>query len=201
MINIHVKRLFDLVTSFIGLLPLLLVFLIVCIPIKSNSKGPVIFRQKRVGKNGKLFVLYKFRSMKVSDFSERGSFEPGEISRITSVGKFLRKTKLDELPQLINVLKGEMSLVGPRPEIEKWVAVYPERWEKVLSIKPGITDNASILYQREESLLAESDDPETTYKEIILPKKLDLYEEYVLNNSFLGDLKLIFKTIFSVIFK
>lgn len=139
--------------------------------------------------------------MKVADYSEKRSFEPGDTSRVTSVGKFLRRTKIDELPQLINVLKGEMSLVGPRPEIEKWVAVYPWRWEKVLSVKPGITDSASILYRSEESLLAESDDPETTYKVIILPEKLDLNEDYVLNNSFFGDLKLIFKTILSVIFK
>lgn len=175
------------------------VFLITGLLIKTNDKGSILFMQKRVGKNGRLFVLYKFRTMKYSDSSKEGKFEPGNLSRITSLGKFLRRTKMDELPQLINVLKGDMSIVGPRPEVEKWVSFYPEKWKLVLSIKPGITDNSSILFRDEESLLAKSDDPEKTYKEIILPKKLELYEEYVRNNSLLTDLKLIFKTIFLII--
>ena len=195
------KRTFDFVVSLLGLIILAPLFFVIGFLIKFNDKGPVFFKQKRVGKDGKLFMLYKFRSMRVPEFSEQGSFEPGNISRVTVIGKFLRRTKLDELSQLINVLKGEMSFVGPRPEVEKWVAVYPERWKRVLCVKPGITDNSSIVYRSEESLLAESNDPENTYKEIILPKKLDLYEEYVVDNSFFGDLKLIFKTIFSVIIK
>ena len=195
------KRIFDFVVALFGLIILVPLFFVIGFLIKFDDKGPVFFKQKRVGKGGKLFMLYKFRSMRVPAFSEQGSFEPGNISRITSIGKFLRRTKLDELPQLFNVLKGEMSFVGPRPEVEKWVAVCPERWERVLSVKPGITDNSSIVYRSEELLLSDSEDPEKTYKEIILPKKLDFYEEYIENNSFYGDLKLIFKTLLSIIFK
>ena len=176
------KRIFDFVVALFGLIILVPLFFVIGFLIKFDDKGPVFFKQKRVGKGGKLFMLYKFRSMRVPAFSEQGSFEPGNISRITSIGKFLRRTKLDELPQLFNVLKGEMSFVGPRPEVEKWVAVCPERWERVLSVKPGITDNSSIVYRSEELLLSDSEDPEKTYKEIILPKKLDFYEEYIENN-------------------
>jgi lipopolysaccharide/colanic/teichoic acid biosynthesis glycosyltransferase len=139
--------------------------------------------------------------MTVLKSEEKGLFNAGDSSRITKTGRIIRRAKLDELPQLINVIKGDMSLVGPRPEVEKWINAFPERWAMVHQVKPGITDNSSIFYRSEESLLAGSDDPEKTYKEIILPKKLDLYEDYVVNNSFLGDLKLIFKTIFTVIFK
>lgn len=195
------KRIFDVVFTLLGLIVLAPLFLVIAFLIKLFDNGPVFFKQKRVGKDGKLFILYKFRSMRGSEYLEHGSFEPGNISRVTAIGKFLRRTKLDELPQLINILKGEMSFVGPRPEVEKWVAVYPERWKRILCVKPGITDNSSIVYRSEESILAESVDPENTYREIILPKKLDLYEDYVINNSFFGDLKLIFRTIFSVIFK
>jgi lipopolysaccharide/colanic/teichoic acid biosynthesis glycosyltransferase len=196
-----VKSIFDFVIALFGLIFLAPLFFVIGFLIKFDDKGPVFFIQKRVGKDGKLFMLYKFRSMRVHESSEIGGFEPGNISRVTKLGKYLRRTKLDELPQLINVLKGEMSIVGPRPEVEKWVAVYPQRWKRIHSIKPGITDNSSIIYRSEESLLVESDDPEKTYKEIILPKKLDLFEYYLANNSFYGDLKLIFKTLFYVIFK
>ncbi len=132
--------------------------------------------------------------MRVHKPATEGTFEPGNTNRITSVGRFLRKTKIDELPQLMNVLKGEMSIVGPRPEVEKWTVFYPERWELVHSLLPGITDIASIEFHNEESLLAASDDPEKTYREIILPRKLALYEYYVHNHSFIGDMKLIVKT-------
>jgi lipopolysaccharide/colanic/teichoic acid biosynthesis glycosyltransferase len=194
------KRIFDFTTSFACLILLSPLFFLIGLLIMLNDKGPALFKQKRVGRDGKLFVLYKFRSMKNIESPKQENFEPGSISRITSIGKLLRKTKLDELPQLYNVLKGDMSLVGPRPEVEKWVAVYPDRWKRVLSIKPGMTDNSSITFRNEESLLAKSNDPEKTYKEIILPRKLDFYEEYIINNSFYGDLKLIFKTLYSVIF-
>jgi lipopolysaccharide/colanic/teichoic acid biosynthesis glycosyltransferase len=189
------KRAFDLITASFGLIVLTPFFLVIGFLIKWNDNGPVFFKQVRVGKHGKSFVLYKFRSMSALDSVKDGIFEPGNTSRVTSVGMFLRRTKLDELPQLFNVLKGEMSLVGPRPEVEKWVAVYPERWKRILSVTPGITDNASIFFRSEELILAESENPEITYKEIILPKKLDLYEKYVSNHSFFGDLKLIFKTL------
>jgi lipopolysaccharide/colanic/teichoic acid biosynthesis glycosyltransferase len=195
------KRIFDLIVSIFGLIFFSPFFLITSILIKADDKGPILFKQKRVGKYGRIFILYKFRTMKESDSLKEGNFEPGNISRITKVGKVLRRTKIDELPQLFNILKGDMSFVGPRPEVEKWVAVYPERWKRILSVKPGITDNSSIVFRDEENILSTSKDPERTYREVILPKKLDMYEYYVENNSFFNDLKLIFKTIYLVIFK
>lgn len=163
--------------------------------------GPILFRQLRVGKNGKLFRLNKFRTMRVLKEAESGSFDAGNSSRITPLGKFLRKTKLDELPQLFNVLAGDMSIVGPRPEVKQWTEVYPEKWAIVHSVRPGITDNASILFRNEEDILAASSNPTETYKTEILPKKLELYIDYVNNQSFLGDIKIILKTIYTVIAK
>lgn len=193
------KRTFDLIVSCLGLILLSPLFLTISLLIKLNDKGSIIFKQKRVGKDGILFFMYKFRTMKNLSSAVNGSFEPGDVSRVTSIGKLLRKLKLDEIPQLFNVLKGEMSIVGPRPEVEKWVGVYPRRWERILTVKPGITDNASLLFRDEESILSGSSDPEKTYEKIILPKKLDLYEEYVGNNSFAGDIIIIFRTIFSLL--
>ena len=123
------KRIFDFVVAIMGLIILAPFFFIIGILIKLTDKGHVFFKHKRVGKEGKLFYMYKFRSMRIKPFSEEGFWDPGNITRITPIGRFLRKTKIDELPQLINVLKGDMSLVGPRPEVEKWVTYYPERWE------------------------------------------------------------------------
>lgn len=195
------KRLFDILVSLTGLLILSPLFLVIASAIKINDKGPVFFKQKRAGRNASYFLIYKFRTMKKASAHVEGNFNPGNRSRVTSVGQFLRKSKLDELPQLINVFKGEMSMVGPRPEIPQWVTVYPERWEKVLSVRPGITDNSSILFRDEESILSQSEDPERTYREVILPKKLDFYEEYVDTHSFFGDIKTIFRTIISINFK
>ena len=174
------------------LAPMLGVF---AIAVRLSSAGPALFRQERIGRYGRVFVLLKFRTMHILKGTEKGSFDAGDASRITSFGRFLRKTKLDELPQLWNVLTGDMALVGPRPEVCKWVAVYPERWAKVLMVRPGITDPASIVYRDEEEILARSADPERTYREEILPHKLNLYEEYVHSRSFLGDIGIIFKTI------
>lgn len=190
------KRIFDILVSIIGLLFLSPVFLVIALLIWMEDQGPVFYRQERVGKNGRIFMLIKFRSMKQTGTGTKGRFDPGDKSRITGVGRVLRRRKLDELPQLFNVFVGDMSLVGPRPEIEKWVAVYPERWEKVLSIRPGITDNASILYREEESLLASSENPVLLYRRDVLPKKLRHYEEYVSNHSLLGDIGIILRTIF-----
>jgi lipopolysaccharide/colanic/teichoic acid biosynthesis glycosyltransferase len=195
MTSPKLKRFFDFVVSLTGLLLLTPLFVVVGTAIKINDKGPVFFRHRRVGRGGNPFYLFKFRSMRVLDTAREGLFEPGNRSRVTWLGRLLRKYKIDELPQLINVLKGEMSLVGPRPEVEKWITVYPERWERVLSVKPGITDRASIEFRQEESILAGSEDPEQLYKDRILPRKLDLCEEYVQNNSFSGDIRLIFATI------
>lgn len=125
-------------------------------------------------------------------------FEPGNLGRVTPIGRFMRRTKLDELPQLLNVLKGDMSLVGPRPEVKKWVAVYPERWAVVHSVRPGITDPSSLIYRKEEELLADSTEPEKVYQEEILPHKLALYEEYVRENNIFTDFAIIVKTVFSV---
>lgn len=189
------KRLFDIVMSLIGGVILFPVLAIVALAVVLDSGWPVFFVQKRVGRGGLLFPMYKFRSMTVVKEAASGSFDAGDSSRVTRVGRWLRKSKIDELPQLWNVLVGDMSLVGPRPEVQKWVAVYPERWQVVHSVRPGITDNASIEFRNEEALLATSDAPETTYKEVVLPQKLALYENYVRQNSFLGDIRIIFKTI------
>jgi lipopolysaccharide/colanic/teichoic acid biosynthesis glycosyltransferase len=195
------KRIFDFTVSFIGLILLLPLVLTISLLIITGDKGPVFFKQWRVGKDGRLFILYKFRSMKVTGSGFNASFEPGNTARVTKVGRFIRNTKIDEIPQLLNVLKGEMSLVGPRPEVPSWVNLCPDRWKKILTVRPGITDNASLEFRNEEDILTGSKDPETTYKEIILPRKLDLYDQYVSNHSFAGDLMLILKTLLSLIKK
>jgi lipopolysaccharide/colanic/teichoic acid biosynthesis glycosyltransferase len=196
-----IKRIFDFILSLIGLIVLTPLFIVLGCLIRLNNEGPVFFRQRRVGQNGKIFKLYKFRSMRFSENSEEGKFEPGNTLRITTTGKFLRKTKLDELPQLINVLRGEMSIVGPRPEVEKWVAVHPEKWQRILAVRPGITDKASIEFNEEEKLLSASSDPENLYLNEILPRKLELCLEYADNHTFSGDIKIIFLTVKTVLFK
>ena len=201
MANTRIKRSFDILASCFGLLFLSPLFFLCSILIKLNDNGPIFFKQKRVGRGRRVFSLYKFRTMSVLKSAEDGLFEPGNVSRITSAGKFLRKTKLDELPQLINVLKGDMSLVGPRPEVEKWVDEYHEKWEGILSVKPGITDNASIEFRDEEELLSRSSDPEETYRNVILPRKLDLYNDYVKNHRFVEDMRIIFITLKVLMFK
>jgi lipopolysaccharide/colanic/teichoic acid biosynthesis glycosyltransferase len=199
--DLFLKRLFDLSVSILGLIILMPLLIVLAILIKLNDKGPVLFCQKRIGMHGIPFNMYKFRSMKVIESAEEGLFRPGNRSRVTSPGKFLRRTKLDELPQLINVLKGDMSLVGPRPEVEEWVAVLPDKWRLVLTVRPGITDNASIVFRNEEELLSRSLNPEDTYRNIILPRKLDLYTEYVINHTFMGDISIIFCTIKTILYK
>ena len=195
------KRSFDIIASFVGLLISLPIFFICSVAIVINNGFPIFFRQIRVGKNGKDFKLLKFRTMAVRKDAEKGSFDAGSSARVTKIGKILRKTKLDELPQLWNVLKGDMSLVGPRPEVRKWVEVYSERWHFVHQVRPGITDPASIKFRNEEEILSKSDNPEKTYKDEILPLKLSLYEQYVQNRKFLGDIKLIFQTLWTVVSK
>ncbi len=163
--------------------------------------GPVFFIQNRIGKGGREFKLIKFRTMHGSPRYCKGNFEAGDVSRITSLGRILRQTKIDEIPQLLNVISGDMSIVGPRPEVKKWTLVYPERWLIVHSVKPGITDNASIEFRNEEELLFESKDPEKTYCEIILPRKLDLYIEYINNQTLKADFTIILRTIKVVLYK
>lgn len=158
--------------------------------------GPVLFRQLRIGKSWKPFTIYKFRTMVLKQDGESDdSFDAGDKSRITRFGRILRRTKIDELPQLLNLLKGDISLVGPRPEVQKWTEIYKDKWEIVLSVKPGITDNASLEFINEEDILSRSENPEELYQQVILPRKLDLYVEYVNNHSFLKDLKIVMRTI------
>ena len=195
------KRAFDFLCSSLGLLFLSPIFLLVSIAIYFESRGPVFFRQERVGKDGKSFRIIKFRSM-VAGASEIGlKITTAGDPRVTRVGRFLRRTKLDELPQLINVWRGEMSLVGPRPEVPIYVALYSERQTKVLSVRPGITDPASIEYADEEKILGGAIDAQRTYIEEILPKKLELNLRYIKNMSFFSDLKIILMTIAKVIEK
>lgn len=187
--------------SFIGLIIFSPAILFICILIKMTDPGNIIYRHVRVGLNAKPFVLFKFRTMREVKLAIAGSFEPGNTTRVTPLGRFLRRTKLDEIPQLFNVLIGDMSLVGPRPEVSKWVSVYPDRWGKILKVRPGITDNASIYFRNEESMLAGSPDPEKTYKEEILPVKLAFYEAYICKRSMFYDCKLIVRTLLAVLFR
>lgn len=190
------KRLFDLATTVPGLLVLAPGLVLVGLWLKWDSPGPVFFRQTRVGKDGRLFRVYKFRTM-VHDVDQTGAkVTTGNDRRITKVGRFLRKYKLDELPQLINVVKGEMSLVGPRPEVPEYVAYYPEASKrKVLSVPPGITDRASLEFQDENALLAGVADPHAYYVSQVLPKKLAYYEDYVDSRTLGEDLRLVLRTI------
>lgn len=194
-----VKRLFDIVVALVAVLLFLPIGLLVAIFIVCDSGWPILFKQKRVGWQGQEFVLYKFRTMANMPGAENGSFDAGNPYRVTRVGRWLRKTKLDEWLQFWNVLKGDMSIVGPRPEVKKWTMVYPDRWEIVHRVKPGITDNASLLFRHEEQLLSASPSPETTYRDEILPQKLDLYIQYVNHHTLLSDVIIILKTARAVV--
>ena len=193
------KRVIDFVLSLIGLIVLFPVFIVIGFLIKKEDGGSIFFRQTRIGQNGKLFKIYKFRTMVENAEKLGAQVTKGDDPRITRVGKILRKYKLDELPQLINVLKGEMSLVGPRPEVPKYVNAYKEKYEKILKTKPGITDFAALEYIDEEKLLKDAKDPEKIYIEKILPEKIKYYEKYIKEMSFLTDLKLILKTILRIV--
>ncbi len=193
------KRLFDVVVSFTGFCLLIPVFLVIMFLIMIFEGETPFFIQERVGRAGKRFRLFKFRTMKPAGVGKNSHFEAGDASRITTLGRILRKTKLDELPQLLNVIKGDMSLVGPRPEVSEWTLVYPEKWKSVHSLRPGITDYASLEFHDEEDILRSFEDPEQAYRDIILPRKLALYLEYVNNRTFWGDLKILFKTIKTIL--
>ena len=175
--------------------------LIIAFLIFTLDGRPIFFVQNRIGKNKKIFNLYKFRTMRQIRDAELGRFDMKNRYRVTKLGGYLRKSKVDEIPQLLNILKGDMTFVGPRPEVGKWTKVYPEKWDKVLSIKPGLTDPASIRFRNEEELLDKSEDPEKFYETEILPAKLAAYQNYIDNASFLGDLNLVLKTIKVVILK
>lgn len=195
-----IKRLFDIVVSFSALLLLSPLFALVAIIIKLDSAGSVFFRQKRVGQFGVPFEIHKFRTM-TSDAGAKGwqLATEGDV-RITRSGRFLRKYKLDELPQLIDVLQGTMSLVGPRPEVPMYMALYPDAARKiVLSVRPGITDVASIEFKDENNILTASIDPERAYIDIILPRKICIYQKYVAECSFWSDFVLILKTLLAIV--
>lgn len=193
------KRLFDIVASGLGLVVLSPLFLIIAIWIKLDSKGPVFYRQVRVGRYNKDFRIYKFRSMRVG--SDKGSLVTigGRDPRVTRSGYWIRKFKLDELPQLINVFVGDMSLVGPRPEVRHYVDYWTPEQMLVLDVRPGITDPASIKFRNENELMEEAEDPEKYYIEVIMQEKIKLYLEYVEKYNFFYDLGLIFKTFWVIV--
>ncbi|MBE4953134.1 sugar transferase [Haemophilus parainfluenzae] len=192
-------RFFDFILSLVGLVVLAPIFIVLAIWIKIDSKGPVFYKQVRVGQNGIDFGLFKFRSM-VVDADKKGLITVGgRDPRITRSGYFIRKYKLDELPQLINVLVGDMSLVGPRPEVRKYVDLYTDEQQKVLSVKPGITDYASIEYMDENEILGKSSDPEKTYIEEIMPEKIKYNMKYIQNKNVSEYFKIIFLTLLKIV--
>lgn len=193
------KRFFDIVCALIGLVVLSPLFLVIAVWIKLDSNGPVFFRQVRVGRNGKPFRIHKFRTMGVNSESV-GRLTVGNDSRVTRSGHFLRKSKIDELPQLIDVVVGNMSLVGPRPEVQEFIDCYPSEVRRVvLSVRPGITDLASIEMVDENEILAKYTDSRKAYIEQILPIKQQYYVDYVRNNSLFEDINIIFKTIYKIV--
>lgn len=188
------KRTFDIIASGCGLIILSPLFLVLAIWIKIDSKGPVFYRQVRVGCGNKDFRIFKFRSMRVG--SDKGSLVTigGRDPRVTNSGYIIRKYKFDELPQLINVFLGDMSLVGPRPEVRHYVDYWTDQQMQVLDVRPGITDPASIKFRNENELMENAENPEDYYINVIMQEKIKLYLEYVQNASFLYDIKLIFQT-------
>ena len=192
-------RFFDFILSLVGLVVLAPILIVLAIWIKIDSKGPVFYKQVWVGQNGIDFGLFKFRSM-VVDADKKGLITVGgRDPRITRSGYFIRKYKLDELPQLINVLVGDMSLVGPRPEVRKYVDLYTDEQQKVLSVKPGITDYASIEYMDENEILGKSSDPEKTYIEEIMPEKIKYNMKYIQNKNVSEYFKIIFLTLLKIV--
>lgn len=193
------KRLFDLSAAALGLLALSPAFLVIGLAIVLDSRGPVFFRQERVGRHGQPFRIFKFRTMRVGADRLGGQLTVAGDARITRVGAALRASKLDELPQLINVVRGEMSLVGPRPEVPRYVAMYDERQRRVLDVRPGITDPASIRYRDENSVLAAADDPEAAYVRDVMPHKLALNLAYLERRTLASDVGVILATLARIV--
>ena len=192
------KRAFDVSGALIGLLLLAPLFVVIALAIKLDSPGPVLFLQERVGRRFRPFCIYKFRTM-VTDAAQRGrAITVGDDPRITRIGRILRQLKLDEVPQLVNVLKGDMSFVGPRPEVKRYVDLFREDYAEILSLAPGITDLASLKYRNEAQLLGQSANPEETYVGQILPEKIRLAKEYVRQASLMFDLRVICLTLWTV---
>lgn len=192
-------RLLDIIFSTLGIIILLPLFLIICLIIKADSKGGCFFIQERIGKGGKPFGILKFRTMRCGADADGLLTIGTHDRRITRVGSFLRKTKIDELPQLWNVLKGEMSIVGPRPEVEKYVLLYTEEQRRVLSVRPGITDYASIEYVNENEILSQASDPDRAYIEKVMPHKIKLSMRYLEHYCVSEYLKIIFLTLKKII--
>jgi lipopolysaccharide/colanic/teichoic acid biosynthesis glycosyltransferase len=193
---LSVKRLLDFSLASVALVVLSPLMGVIALLVRIDSAGPALFRQERVGRGGRTFAILKFRSMR-ADAPLRGpALTVGDDPRITRIGRFIRRHKLDELPQLMNVIKGDMSLVGPRPEVPRYVDLYPEEIRSVvLSVRPGITDPASVAFVNESELLATAANAETMYRDVILPQKLRMYCEYVAGQSVAGDLKVLFGTV------
>lgn len=197
-----IKRAFDLIAAIVGLVLLAPVMAFIGVLVRRDSEGPVLFRQERIGREGRPFTLLKFRSMVDSPLPAGPLVTAAADTRVTRVGANLRATKLDELPQLINVIRGEMSIVGPRPEVAKYVAMWSEEDRQIiLSVRPGITDPATLRLRHEEEILAEQTDPEAFYQQELLPRKTRLYRRYVESQSLVTDLGLILRTIASVIIR
>ena len=194
-----IKRSFDIAVAAIGLIVLSPLMVTLAVLIKCDSQGPVLFKQRRIGKNFRAFLIYKFRTMEENSELSGPLITIGEDPRITRSGRFLRKAKLDELPQLINVLKGEMSLVGPRPELPRFVELFQREYAEILTVRPGITDLASLKYRDEAALLDEAKNPEEEYLKQILPDKIRLAKDYLQRASFFFDLSLIVRTIIKLI--
>lgn len=190
------KRLFDIVCSFFGLVFLSWLFVFVALWVGLSSRGGVFYRQRRVGRCNRDFTIYKFRSMRVNSDRQGLLTIGGRDGRITKAGVFIRKYKFDELPQLFNVLRGDMSFVGPRPEVRKYVELYTEEQKKVLTVRPGITSLSSIKYRNENEILSRSDNPEQYYIDVIMQDKLAIELDYLEQRSLLTDIKVIFQTIF-----
>ncbi len=198
MVDDFLRRSVDIMASLIGVVVLFPLFILVGIAIKWDSPGPVFYRARRVGRYGREFRLWKFRTMVADAESQGPGITASGDSRITRVGHFLRRTKIDELPQLVNVLLGDMSLVGPRPEDPRYVALYTSEQRKILEVRPGITSAASLAYRHEEQLLS-GDDWEEVYRNQVLPDKLAIDLNYLEHRTFLSDIQLIFRTIIAVV--
>lgn len=193
------KRLFDVAAAGLGLILVSPLLLITAALVRVSSPGPVLFRQTRVGRGGEPFTLLKFRTMYTDAEQRGGQLTVGRDPRVTRIGHYLRASKLDELPQLINVVRGDMSLVGPRPEVPRYVALYSEDQRRVLDVRPGITDPASVVYRNESDLMADQSDPESFYVDVLMPEKLRLNLEYQERRTLASDITVIFDTLKAVV--
>jgi lipopolysaccharide/colanic/teichoic acid biosynthesis glycosyltransferase len=195
---ILVKRVFDFIVSALGIVIFSPLLILTALLVKVDSPGPIFFKQQRMGKEFRPFWIYKFRTMRKS-LEQGPNITIGNDPRITRIGRLLRQTKIDELPQLINILRGEMSFVGPRPEVPQYVQLYRKEYQQILTVRPGLTDLASLKYRDEAALLANAENPEEEYVRRILPDKIKLARDYIQRASFFYDLRLILETILRLV--